>query len=67
MSSSDKPLAARRRLGPLTLVAIVVLAVLIAWAALQLWLHLLGIAASPLSWLLSLLGAIAGAVTARGG
>lgn len=66
MSSADKTTPARR-FGPLTLIAIVALAVFVLWALSEVWLHLLGIAASPLSWLLSLLGAIASAVTARGG
>lgn len=61
MASTDKSVS-RRRFGPATLIAIVALALLVLWAGLELWLHLLGIAASPLSWLLALLGAIAGAV-----
>lgn len=66
MSSADKP-APARRFGPLTLIAVVALAVLAVWVLLEVWLHLLGIAASPLSWLLSLLGTIASAILSRGG
>jgi len=56
----------RRRLGPLSLLAVVVLAAAALWLGLEIWLHLLGIAASPLGWLLSGIGALASVFSARG-
>ena len=56
----------RRRLTPLTLTAVVLLAVAAAWLALQIMLQLLGIATSPVGWLLSGIGALASVFSARG-
>ncbi len=55
----------RRRLTPLTLAAVVLLAGAAAWAALQILLQLLGVAASPVGWLLSGIGALASVFSAR--
>lgn len=59
--------AARRRLGPLGLIGVVVLALVLLWLFVEIWLHLLGIAASPLGWILSLIGTLVGLVTAKMG
>lgn len=61
------PFMAPRRAGPLTLLAIAVLALILAWAVLDTGLHILGVAASPLGWLLQLIGRIAAALAAHGG
>lgn len=55
------------RLGPLGLGVTVLLALFVLWLLLQIWLHLLGIATSPLGWLLSLIGTLVGLVTAKTG
>ncbi|MBU6471165.1 MAG: hypothetical protein KGJ75_12155 [Alphaproteobacteria bacterium] len=62
-----RPLTApRRRLTPLTLAAVLLLAAAAAWLVLQILLQLLGIATSPVGWLLSGIGALASVFSARG-
>ena len=56
----------RRRMGSLSLLAVAVLAAAALWLGLEIWLHLLGIATSPLGWLLSGIGALASVFSARG-
>ena len=71
MSGSRNPVtnaaARRRRLGPLGLIGVVVLALGLLWLFVEIWLHLLGIATSPLGWILSLIGTLVGLVTAKTG
>ena len=55
-----------RRMGPFALAAVAGLAAVAVWFALQLWLHLMGIATSPLGWLLSGIGALASLISAKG-
>ena len=50
----------------MTPLAVVVLAVVVAWLALEIGLDLVGIATSPLGWLLSGIGALASVFSARG-
>lgn len=57
----------RRRLSPLGLLGVVALALVLAWLFVEIWLHILGIATSPLGWILSLIGTLAGLVTAKTG
>ena len=60
------PTPRRSRAGPLALLLLGVVIGVALWAALELSLHLIGIAVSPLSWLLSLIGAIAGLISGGG-
>lgn len=57
----------RRRPGPGSLVMLALGALLVLWLAIELLLNLIGIAASPVGWLLSILGTITGFVFGRGG
>lgn len=57
----------RRRPGPGALLVLALAAFAVAWVLLQLWLHVIGIAASPVGWLISILGTLVGFVFGRGG
>ena len=65
--AAARSVARLSRLGPLGLALVALVALAVLWLLLQLWLHLLGIATSPLGWLLSLIGTLVGLVTAKTG
>lgn len=57
----------RRRPGPRVIVMLALVALFVLWLVLELFFNLIGIAASPVGWLLSILGTLAGFVFGRGG
>lgn len=56
-----------RRPGLRALIVLALAGFAILWVLVQLWFNAIGIAASPVSWVISILGTIAGFIFGRAG